>query len=476
MIDDIYSPSLGLLTDLYQLTMAAGYHRAGLHNRQATFHLTFRTPPFGGAYAVAAGLLPAIEYLQRWSFDARDLAYLAELTGNDGQPLFRDDFLAALAETRFTCDVDAVPEGTVVAAHTPLVRVTGPLLQAQIVETALLNIINFQTLIATKAARVCLAAGPEGVVLEFGLRRAQGIDGAITASRAAYIGGVHGTSNVLAGRLAGIPVRGTHAHAWVMVFEDELAAFETYAQAMPNNCVFLVDTYNTLHGVRHAVDVGRRLRERGHEMVGVRLDSGDLAALSRGARAILDEGGFPDAVIVASNDLDEHRIAALRAEGAPITVWGVGTRLATGHPGAALGGVYKLSSIADEQGQLHDRVKLSETAIKVSTPGIQQVRRTIDPQTGRFAGDVLYDVRLPGALANANNGDHDLLIPVLKEGVLVTELPPAAVSRARTIAQLARLPEGCLLLNQPTSYPLTLEAGLASRKAALITKNSGGVA
>jgi len=467
----LYRPSLSLLTDLYQLTMAAGYHRAGLHNRRATFHLTFRKPPYGSAVAVAAGLGPALDYLERWSFDDEDLGYLSGLTGNDGAPLFGESFLRLLVETRMSCDIDAIPEGTVVAAHAPLVRVRGPLLQAQIVETALLNIINFQTLIATKAARVCHAAGPEGTVLEFGLRRAQGIDGALSASRAAYVGGVHGTSNVLAGRLHGMPVKGTHAHAWVMVFEDEAESFARYAAAMPNNCVFLVDTYDTLRGVERAISVGHRLRAQGHELVGIRLDSGDLAALSIGARKLLDGAGFPEAAIVASNDLDEHRIAALRAAGAPITVWGVGTRLATGHPKPALGGVYKLSAIEDDAGIEQDRIKLSQTAAKVSNPGVQQVRRTIDPATGRFAGDVLYDVRSPGTLPPLPSGsDHDLLVPILRSGQRVegAETPPLDVIRARTRAQLARLPEGCLSLTEPVPYPLTLEAGLAARKAALM--------
>jgi len=467
----LYQPSLGLLTDLYQLTMAAGYHRAGLHNRRATFHLTFRKAPYGSPFAVAAGLGPAVDYLERWSFDDADLAYLAGLTGNDGRPLFRDDFLRVLGDTRMSCDIDAIAEGTVVAAHAPLVRVRGPLLQAQIVETALLNIINFQTLIATKAARVCHAAGPDGLVLEFGLRRAQGIDGALSASRAAYVGGVHGTSNVLAGRLHGVPVKGTHAHAWVMVFEDEVEAFTRYAAAMPNNCVFLVDTYDTLRGVERAISVGHTLRAEGHEMVGIRLDSGDLAALAIGARKLLDAAGFPDAAIVASNDLDEHRIAQLRAAGAPISVWGVGTRLATGHPKAALGGVYKLSAIEDAHGIEHDRIKLSETAVKVSNPGIQQVRRTVDPETGRFAGDVLFDIRHPGAVAAVPNGnDHDLLIPILRNGQRVHGAEPPSIDtiRARTRAQLARLPERCLDLQDPAPYPLSLEPGLASRKASLM--------
>ena len=238
-----------------------------------------------------------------------------------------------------------IPEGTIVFPHEPLLRVHGPLLQAQLLETALLNIVNFQTLVATKAARVVLAARGEPV-LEFGLRRAQGIDGALAASRAAYLGGCAATSNVLAGRLYGIPVRGTHAHSWVMCFDDELEAFRAYARAMPNNCVFLVDTYDTLDGVRHAIEVGQELRRQGHEMIGIRLDSGDLAWLSIEARRMLDEAGFPKATIVASNELDEQIIASLKDQGATIGVWGVGTRLVTAYDQPALGGVYKLAAIA----------------------------------------------------------------------------------------------------------------------------------
>ena len=237
----LYKPPLGLLTDLYQLTMAYGYWKTGIGDREAVFHLFFRNNPFRGGLAIAAGLAHVVDYLENLSFDEADVAYLATLQGNDGQPLFEPAFLELLRDTSLVCDVDAIPEGTVVFPHEPLLRVTGPLIQAQILETALLNMINFQTLIATKAARVVLAAGDDPV-LEFGLRRAQGIDGALSASRAAYLGGCAATSNVLAGRLYGIPVKGTHAHSWVMCFDDEIEAFQAYAEAMPNNCVFLVDT------------------------------------------------------------------------------------------------------------------------------------------------------------------------------------------------------------------------------------------
>jgi nicotinate phosphoribosyltransferase len=378
--------SLALLTDLYQLTMAYGYWRLGRADEEAVFHLFFRRPPFRGGYAIAAGLQPAIEYLTRLRFEADDLEYLATLTGNDGQPLFSGGFLEYLGGLRFTCELDAVPEGTAVFAHEPLLRVRGPILQCQLVETPLLNLLNFSTLIATKAARVCTAAEGEAV-LEFGLRRGQGIDGALSAARASYLGGCAATSNVLAGKRYGIPVRGTHAHSWVMSFADEREAFAAYAEALPNNCVFLVDTYDTIEGVRRAIEAGVELRARGHELAGVRLDSGDLARLSQAARAMLDAAGFPAAVVVASNDLDEQEIAALRRGGARISVWGVGTRLVTAYDQPALGGVYKLAAIRrDASAAWEYRVKLSEDPIKVSNPGIQQVRRYSGADGGFVGG------------------------------------------------------------------------------------------
>ncbi|MEZ4983739.1 MAG: nicotinate phosphoribosyltransferase [Saprospiraceae bacterium] len=277
--------------------------------------------------------------------------------------------------------------------HEPLIRVEAPLIQAQLVETASLNLVNFSTLIATKAARVRQSCGTDQV-LEFGLRRAQGPDGGLMASRAAYLGGADATSNVWAGQHLGVPVRGTHAHSWVMVFKEELDAFERYADALPNNCVFLVDTYDTIEGVRHAISVGIALREKGHRLQGVRLDSGDLAALSKKARQLLDEAGFEDAVVIASNDLDEHIIHDLKDSGGKIDVWGVGTRLVTAFEQPALGGVYKLAAIEDENGQWQPRIKRSEQEIKTSNPGRQQVRRFFSPE-GQPMADVIYDIDLP---------------------------------------------------------------------------------
>ena len=315
----LYRPSLSLLTDLYQLTMAYGYWKNGLAETEAAFNLFFRRNPFKGGYAIAAGLDAALDLFEGYGFSAEDLAWLESLSGNDDRPLFEREFLDYLGETPLALDVLGVEEGTPVFPHEPLLRVQGPLIQGQLLETALLNVVNFQTLIATKASRICQAAQGEPI-LEFGLRRAQGVDGALAASRAAYVGGAAATSNVLAGRLYGIPVKGTHAHSWVMTFDEEIEAFEAYAKAMPNNCVFLVDTYDTAEGVKKAIEVAKDLRRRGHEMVGVRLDSGDLTALSIEARELLDAAGFPDAAIVASNDLDEYRITALEEAGAQIDV------------------------------------------------------------------------------------------------------------------------------------------------------------
>jgi nicotinate phosphoribosyltransferase len=377
-----------LLTDMYQLTMSYGYWKAGLAEREAVFHLFFRENPFHGGFTLSCGLGDCVKYMLGFRFGDNDLAYLAELKGDDDQPLFEAAFLEYLRELRLRFDVDAIPEGSVVFPHEPLLRVRGPILQAQLMETALLNIVNFQSLIATKAARICLAAQGDPVV-EFGLRRAQGVDGALTASRAAYVGGCAATSNLMAGKLFGIPVRGTHAHSWVLAFDDELAAFNAYADALPNNAYFLVDTYNSLDGVKHAVEVGKRLQKSGHRLGGIRLDSGDLAYLSIEARKILDAGGFKDALILASNDLDEHLIASLKQQGAAIQVWGVGTKLVTAYDQPALGGVYKLSALRRADGTWAHKLKLSEQAAKVNNPGLLQVRRF---QQGReFIGDAIFD-------------------------------------------------------------------------------------
>jgi len=485
MLSELYRSSLALLTDLYQLTMACAYFRAGVHQRQAAFHLTFRRHPFGGGFTVAAGLATAVEYLQNLRFEPADLEYLASLRGNDGRPLFDKAFLDFLAGASLLCDVDAIPEGTIVFPHEPLLRVIGPIWQAQLVETALLNIVNFQTLVATKAARVTLAAQGQPVI-EFGLRRAQGIDGGVSASRAAYIGGCAATSNMLAGRLLGIPVRGTLAHSLVMCFDTELEAFRAYATAMPNNCVFLVDTYNTLQGVRNAIEVGQWLRQQGHEMIGIRLDSGDLAWLSRKARELLDQAGFAHAAILASNDLDEHLIASLKQQGAAINAWGVGTRLATAFDQPALEGVYKLSAVRGADGQWLDRIKLSEQAAKTTDPGVLQVRRFFE--SGQAVGDAIYDVEHPPAGRwvivdpadstrrkdlSAFADSQELLTPIFRAGRCVYQIPSLDDSRRRTLQQLELFHDGIKRFVNPHQYPAGLELGLHQRKMSLILKARG---
>lgn len=478
-LDAVYGGSLALLTDLYQLTMACGYWKAGVGEREAVFHLTYRRPPFKGGYAIAAGIAPAVEYLRRFRFTAEDVAYLATLRDAASQPLFPQGFLDYLRELQFTCTVDAVPEGSLVFPHEPILRVRGPILQAQLVETALLTLVNFQTLVATKAARIVQAARG-APVLEFGLRRAQGIDGGLGASRAAYIGGCAATSNVFAGRLLGIPVRGTHAHSWVMFHGDELAAFRAYAEALPGNCTFLVDTYDTLDGVRNAIAVGRELRAKGYQLAGIRLDSGDLAHLSIEARKLLDEAGFKNAKIVASNDLDENLIASIVEQGAQIDTWGVGTKLVTAFDQPALGGVYKLGAARDEHGVWREAIKLSEQPIKISNPGVLQVKRL--RQGGELVGDVIYDsehgttepytlhdiddpTRAP--CAPPYDSAEDLLVTVLDRGQAKSQ-PGLGAARERAAAELAALSLRTKRFLNPQPYPVGLDSHVHRRKHELI--------
>ncbi len=474
--------SQALLTDLYELTMAFGYWKQGMHERESVFLQFFRRAPFRGGYAVTAGLEGVVEYLNGFRFDDSDVAYLKTLENVDGSALFEKDFLDYLLGMRFVCDVDAITEGRVVFPHEPLLRIQGPLLQCQILESVLLNLLNFPTLIATKAARVCQAAQGDQI-LEFGLRRAQGVDGAMTASRAAYVGGCHATSNVLAGKRYGIPVRGTHAHSWIMAFDHELEAFEAYAEAMPANCIFLVDTYDTIHGVKHAIEVGKRLRERGQEMLGVRLDSGDLTALSIEARKLLDDAGFPNAVIVASNELDEYVIAEAKKNGAQIAVWGVGTHLVTGGQHPALDGVYKLSAIRDEEGSWKYRLKLSEKQSKVSPPGILQIRRY--KKEGQCVADLLYDeasaVPDTPVLVDASRPENtlefdasfeyeDLLVPVFRAGKQVYELPSLEDIRDRAHSELSTFSLEHKALEEPAPYTVGMEQSLFDLRNELIQK------
>lgn len=482
----LYGQSLSLLTDLYQLTMSAGYWKKGLGEHEAVFHLFFRRPPFQGGFAIASGLENVIGYLQRFRFEASDLTYLSTLCDNEGQRFFTDDFLDYLSKMKFSCDIDAVPEGTAVFPYEPLLRVKGPLVQAQILESPILNLINFSSLISTKAARICIASKGDPVI-EFGLRRAQGIDGSLTASRAAYIGGCDSSSNVLAGKLFGIPVKGTHSHSWVMAFDDELESFQTYAETMPANCVFLVDTYDTLTGVQKAIEVGKWLKSKGKKLIGVRLDSGDLAQLSIAAREMLDAAGFPDARIIASNELDEVLISELKRQGAQVSIWGVGTHLVTGKDQPALDGVYKLSAIRAPGQPWKYKLKLSEQMVKVSNPGILQIRRYASKKEN--VADVIYDIN-----TNLNNKDcqivdpldstkhwtlkkdlssYDLLAPIFREGKLVYELPTLETIRANTKAELERFPVGIKRFLNPHKYVVGMERSLYDLKVDLIKEIRG---
>lgn len=474
-----------LLTDLYQLTMAYGYWKSGRADQEAVFHLLFRKQPFQGGFTLSCGLGDVIQYLRGFRFGESDLEYLGSLKGNDGKRLFEQGFLKYLGSLKLRLDVDAIPEGTAVFPQEPLLRVRGPILQGQLVETALLNLVNFQSLIATKSARVCLAAQGDPVV-EFGLRRAQGVDGALTASRAAYIGGCEATSNVLAGKIFGVPVKGTHAHSWVMSYDNEVEAFNAYADALPNNCIFLVDTFDTLKGVRNAIAVGKRLKKKGHQLGGIRLDSGDLAYLSIEARKLLDTAGFKKTAIVASNDLNEHLIASLKQQGATINIWGVGTMLVTAYDQPALGGVYKLSAVRKPDGTWTHKVKLSEQAAKVTNPGVLNVRRF---RKGKeFIGDAIYDETrpLPSEITIVDPTDatrrkhfspatiqEDLLAPVFRKGKLVYNPPALAAVRSRAQEQLAMLHPGIKRLDNPHQYPAGLELSLHEFKTKLILEAKG---
>src|SRR6266550_2366702 len=479
------SPAHGftaLTTDLYEVTMACGYFKAGVTDHDAVFHVTFRGNPFAGQFTVACGLATAIDFLRTFHFTDTQVDYLGSQRGNDGKPLFDSRFLDYLRGLQLTCDVDAIPEGTLVFANEPLIRMVGPIVQCQLLETALLNILNFQSLIATKAARVCLAAKNDAVI-EFGLRRAQGVDGGLSSARATYIGGCAGTSNLQAGQHYRIPVSGTQAHSWIMFFESESEAFEKYARAIPNNCVFLVDTYNSIDGVRRAIEVAKQLRKDRHEMIGVRLDSGDRVALSIEARKMLDEAGFPDAKIVCSGDLDEFAIAEMKHRGANIDIWGVGTKLTTGQPDAALGGVYKLGAVRPPGEQWRYRIKLSDEAAKTSCPGLLQVRRFYQ-SGGRFIADAIYEIdhaiSEPSVIVDvgterrteipARTDYVDLLVPIFRQGELVYRVPQIKESREYARKQLSCAPPEILKFEKPRRYDVGLENSLHELRSKLISR------
>ncbi|OON97715.1 MAG: nicotinate phosphoribosyltransferase [Candidatus Epulonipiscioides saccharophilum] len=377
--------NLTLLTDLYQLTMMQGYFKSGFGDKEVVFDMFYRKNPYNGGYAICAGLEQVIEYIKELHFDKEDIQYLRSLN------IFEEDFLGALKEFRFTGDIYAIPEGTVIFPNEPILRVHSTIMEAQYIETAILNIINHQSLIATKASRVRLAAQNDRV-LEFGLRRAQGPDAGVYGARAAIIGGCNGTSDVLAGQIFDVPISGTHAHSWVMSFDSELEAFRTYANIFPQAAILLVDTYDTLtSGVPNAIKIFDEMREQGKltGLYGIRLDSGDLAYLSKKARRMLDAAGHEEAIISASSDLDENLITDLKLQGAKITLWGVGTRLITSEGWSAFGGVYKIVACKDKYGDFIPKIKLSDNAAKVTNPGIKKVVRCYDTEHHKIKVDLI---------------------------------------------------------------------------------------
>ncbi|MBQ2753054.1 MAG: nicotinate phosphoribosyltransferase [Firmicutes bacterium] len=475
-----------LLTDLYQLTMMQGYFKKGMADKVVVFDLFYRKNPCGNGYAITAGLEQAIEYLKNLTFKKSDIDYIRSLG------MFEDDFIEYLENFKFTGKIYAIPEGTIVFPHEPLMRVKAPITQAQFVETALLNIINHQSLIATKAARVVWAAEGDPV-MEFGLRRAQGPDAGVLGARAAMIAGCIGTSNVLTGKLFDVPVKGTHAHSWIMSFPSELEAFRTYAENYPDSCILLVDTYNTLEqGVPNAIKVFTEMREKGVELksYGIRLDSGDLSYLSKKARAMLDKAGFTDAVISASSDLDENLISSLKLQGAKISLWGVGTKLITADDCPAFGGVYKLAAESDGDGNFIPKIKLSNNPEKVTTPGIKKIVRVYDSETGKIKADLLtledevfnenetmtlYDRSEKWKRMTLKPGTYklrELLVPIFVNGECVYESPKVMDIREYCKKELDTLWDEHKRLNNPHIVPVDLSDKLDGLKHKLICEMS----
>ena len=437
--------NLTLLTDLYELTMMQGYFREKDANETVIFDAFYRTNPDGNAFSICAGLEQVIDYVKNLHFDDADIEYLR------GLGIFDEDFLEYLHNFKFSGDIYAIPEGTVVFPREPLVKVIAPIMEAQLVETAILNIINHQSLIATKTSRIVFAARGDGI-MEFGLRRAQGADAGTYGARAAMIAGCIGTSNVLAGKLFDVPVKGTHAHSWIMSFPDELTAFRAYAKLYPSACILLADTYDTLgSGVPNAIRVFQEMRDAGIPLTfyGIRLDSGDLAYISKKARKMLDDAGFPDAVISASNDLDEYLIDSLKAQGATINSWGVGTNLITSKDNPAFGGVYKLAAVKDDgSSSFTPKIKLSENTEKVTNPGNKTVYRIYSKSTGKIKADlicladevfdpeetmIIFDPTDTWKKTKVLGGTYELrelLIPVIREGKRVYTSPEVMDLRA----------------------------------------------
>ncbi len=470
--------NLTLLTDLYQLTMMNGYLKEGRKDEIAVFDVFFRQNGMI-TYSVACGLEQAADYVTNLRFGEEELAYLK------GLGIFSQEFLEYLKDFKFTGDVYAVPEGTVVFPGEPIFTVKAPIMQAQLIETAVLNIINFQTLIATKAAKIRYAAKND-LVMEFGLRRAQAPDAGIYGARAAVIGGCDSTSNVLAGKMFDIPVSGTHAHSWVMNFKDEYIAFKAYADVYPDNALLLVDTYDTLkQGVPNAIKVFDELKAAGYKPKGIRLDSGDLAYLSKKARAMLDEAGYPDTVICASGDLDEYSISSLKNQGATINSWGVGTRLITSADMPALGGVYKLSAIIEKDGEIVPKIKVSENAEKITNPGFKNIYRVYDKKTGHAEADFIYlrnerpyDESKPLVLTHPtdrwktitfdNYELRPLQIDVIKDGKVVYDKPKLSEIKKYAERELSTFWDEYKRLDKPHVYKVDLSEPLYELKTAML--------
>ena len=470
--------NLTLLTDLYQLTMGYGFYKNNKHEEEVVFDLFFRKNALI-TYSIAAGLEQAMEYLLNWHFDEEDIIYLRSLN------LFDEGFLDYLRNMKFTGDVYAVKEGTPVFPSEPILTIKAPLIQAQFAETALLNIINHQTLIATKSSKICRATQGKGIVMEFGLRRAQGPDAGINGARAAIIGGCSCTSNVLAGQKFGVPVAGTMAHSWVMDYPTEYEAFRAYADAYPDNCLLLVDTYDTLRsGVPNAIKVFEELKAAGHKPKGIRLDSGDLAYLSKESRRMMDEAGFTDTIICVSGDLDERSINSLLQQGAKIDSWGVGTKLITSEDLPALGGVYKLAGVFGENGELTPKIKLSDNTAKITNPGFKNLYRLYDRENGMAIADLItlheeeVDDTKPLILFHPvetwkeheveNFSAEPLQQTIVKEGKLVYQFPKLLEVQAYSKAQLAKFWEEYLRLDVPQVYKVDLSNKLHSLKIGMI--------
>ena len=468
------SRNLTLLTDFYQLTMMNGYFKTGAGNKIAVFDLFFRQKG-QLTYAIAAGLEQAIDYIKNLRFEKEDIEHLRKYN------VFDEDILNYLSTFSFTGDVYAVKEGEVVFPMEPILVVKAPLIQAQLIETALLNIINHQTLIATKASRISRVAGGDKVT-EFGLRRAQGPDAGIYGSRASIIGGCSGTSNVLAAKMFGALAKGTHAHSWVLSFDSELEAFEKFAEIYPDNCLLLVDTYDTLgSGVPNAIKVFKKLAKNGHRPLGIRLDSGDLAYLSKKSRIMLDEAGFPDAKIFVSNDIDENLIMALNAQGAKIDLYGIGTKLITSEDMPSLGGVYKLASI-EKNGEYVPKIKLSNSIEKITNPGFKTVYRIYDKQDNKAFADLIALVgeEIPKPLTLTHETERwkqsvledyeikELLVPIFKDGKLVYECPTLAQSAQYCKESLDSFWEEHKRLNNPHIHKVDLSDALYELKYGML--------